>query len=61
MATFKTRRKRLGMTRQQLATEAEIATSTLWRIEEGRVAPSVFVARAIEQALLIMEASKEEA
>jgi DNA-binding XRE family transcriptional regulator len=62
MATFKTRRKRLGMTRQQLATEAEIATSTLWRIEEGRVAPSVFVARAIEAALAIKEAeSKQEA
>lgn len=47
------------MTRQQLATQAEIATSTLWRIEEGKAAPSVFVARAIEAALAIKEAEQK--
>jgi len=56
MATFKTRRKRLGMKRQDLASLAGISTSTLWRIEEREVDGSPLVLRAIEAALAIKEA-----
>jgi DNA-binding XRE family transcriptional regulator len=56
MVSFKTRRKRLGLKRQDLATLAGVSTSTLWRIEENKVDPSPLVARAINEALAIREA-----
>lgn len=58
---IKQRRKRLGIRRQQFATEVGISTSTLWRIEEKKVNPSPLVAEAIERVLTEKEDERRTA
>jgi transcriptional regulator with XRE-family HTH domain len=57
MESFKTRRKRLKIKRQDLATLAGVSVSTLWRIEEKHSDPSPLVAKALESALVAAERS----
>lgn len=46
------RRERLGLTRQELATAAQVDTATLWAVETGKTtAPRRLTLDALERAL----------
>jgi len=53
--TYKTRREALGLTQQQLATQANITTPTLSRLENGKGRSHSVVVAAVEAALVRLE------
>jgi transcriptional regulator with XRE-family HTH domain len=55
--TLAQRRKALGLTMAELATEAGISHVTVWRLEKSGKRPTLVVERAIEEALTRLEQS----